>query len=115
MPPVPGPDRGPPDEGSSSEDAAGGTGDPASPISEGHLCPKGAASFELLTHAARQTAVPIGTVKFSNRLPTEEKTLQDTFIDENQALDGYAFVVNSILSGQGRALKDRFRRIIDEA
>jgi formate dehydrogenase major subunit len=32
-------------------------GDPDSPISEGHLCPKGAASFELLTHAARETRV----------------------------------------------------------
>lgn len=32
-------------------------GDPASPISEGHLCPKGAASYELLTHGARQTTV----------------------------------------------------------
>jgi formate dehydrogenase major subunit len=32
-------------------------GDPESPISEGHLCPKGAASFELLTHAARETTV----------------------------------------------------------
>jgi formate dehydrogenase major subunit len=32
-------------------------GDPESPISEGHLCPKGAASYELLTHAARQTRV----------------------------------------------------------
>ncbi len=32
-------------------------GDPASPISEGHLCPKGAATFELLTHAARATRV----------------------------------------------------------
>src|SRR5205814_8627106 len=32
-------------------------GDPESPISEGHLCPKGAASFELLTHAARQMRV----------------------------------------------------------
>jgi formate dehydrogenase major subunit len=32
-------------------------GDPESPISEGHLCPKGAASFELLTHAARETRV----------------------------------------------------------
>ena len=32
-------------------------GDPASPISEGHLCPKGAASHELLTHAGRQTTV----------------------------------------------------------
>jgi formate dehydrogenase major subunit len=32
-------------------------GDPASPISEGRLCPKGAATFELLTHAARLTRV----------------------------------------------------------
>lgn len=32
-------------------------GDPASPISEGHLCPKGAATQELLTHAARLTRV----------------------------------------------------------
>jgi formate dehydrogenase major subunit len=32
-------------------------GDPASPISAGHLCPKGAATFELLTHGARATKV----------------------------------------------------------
>jgi formate dehydrogenase major subunit len=32
-------------------------GDPASPISEGHLCPKGAATFELLTHRRRATRV----------------------------------------------------------
>jgi formate dehydrogenase major subunit len=32
-------------------------GDPQSPISEGHLCPKGAATFELLTHPARATQV----------------------------------------------------------
>jgi formate dehydrogenase major subunit len=32
-------------------------GDPESPISEGHLCPKGAATFELLTHGARITRV----------------------------------------------------------
>ena len=32
-------------------------GDPASPISEGHLCPKGAATEELLTHPARATKV----------------------------------------------------------
>ena len=32
-------------------------GDPESPISEGHLCPKGAATFELLTHPARLTRV----------------------------------------------------------
>lgn len=32
-------------------------GDPASPISRGHLCPKGAASFELVTHSERATKV----------------------------------------------------------
>src|SRR5512145_2253403 len=32
-------------------------GDPASPISEGHLCPKGAATYELLTHSGRATRV----------------------------------------------------------
>jgi formate dehydrogenase major subunit len=32
-------------------------GDPASPISAGHLCPKGSASYELLTHPKRLTRV----------------------------------------------------------
>jgi formate dehydrogenase major subunit len=32
-------------------------GDPQSPISRGHLCPKGAASFELLTHQNRAKKV----------------------------------------------------------
>lgn len=32
-------------------------GDPASPISRGHLCPKGAASYELVTHPGRMTKV----------------------------------------------------------
>jgi formate dehydrogenase major subunit len=32
-------------------------GDPASPISRGHLCPKGADSFELVTSPSRETKV----------------------------------------------------------
>ena len=32
-------------------------GDPESPISAGHLCPKGAASHELVTHPHRLTQV----------------------------------------------------------
>jgi len=32
-------------------------GDPESPVSRGRLCPKGAASFELLTHSGRLTKV----------------------------------------------------------
>ncbi len=32
-------------------------GDPQSPISRGHLCPKGADTFELMTHPGRETRV----------------------------------------------------------
>jgi formate dehydrogenase major subunit len=32
-------------------------GDPESPVSRGRLCPKGANSFELLTHRGRQTRI----------------------------------------------------------
>jgi len=32
-------------------------GDPQSPLSRGHLCPKGSASYELVTHAKRATKV----------------------------------------------------------
>lgn len=32
-------------------------GDPESPISRGHLCPKGSASYQLLTHPQRATKV----------------------------------------------------------
>jgi formate dehydrogenase major subunit len=32
-------------------------GDPESPISQGNLCPKGAASYQLLTHSQRETKV----------------------------------------------------------
>src|SRR5215212_11285689 len=32
-------------------------GDPESPISQGNLCPKGAASYQLLTHSRRQLKV----------------------------------------------------------
>jgi len=32
-------------------------GDPQSPISRGHLCPKGANSYELVTHQGRATTV----------------------------------------------------------
>ena len=32
-------------------------GDPESPISQGTLCPKGAASYQLLTHSRRETKV----------------------------------------------------------
>ena len=45
-------------------------GDPESPISAGHLCPKGAASRQLLTHAHRLT-----TVRYRAPHATEWSTL----------------------------------------
>ena len=41
-------------------------GDPESPISQGNLCPKGAASYQLLTHSRRET-------KMKYRAPLSKK------------------------------------------
>ena len=49
-------------------------GDPASPISRGRLCPKGSASYELLTHSRRLTKVKYRR-PFSNQW--EEIELKD--------------------------------------
>ncbi len=45
-------------------------GDPASPISRGHLCPKGANTFQLHTHPAR-----LKTVKYRRPFATEWEEL----------------------------------------
>ena len=45
-------------------------GDPESPISQGNLCPKGAASFQLLTHSRRE-------MKVKYRAPARERVEED--------------------------------------
>jgi formate dehydrogenase major subunit len=52
-------------------------GDPESPISEGHLCPKGAATYELLTHAARATKVKYRAPGASSWTEIELETAMD--------------------------------------
>ena len=52
-------------------------GDPESPISQGNLCPKGAASFQLLTHNRRET-------KMKYRAPRAKEW---THISMDRALD----------------------------
>ena len=52
-------------------------GDPESPISRGHLCPKGADSFQLVTHEARAT-------KVKYRAPYSREWAD---IDVNEAMD----------------------------
>jgi formate dehydrogenase major subunit len=76
-------------------------GDPDSPVSRGRLCPKGAASKQLVTHSGRQTAVlyrrPFGTTweplgldeameMIADRvLATRQQTWQETAEDKRVA------------------------------
>lgn len=41
-------------------------GDPESPINQGNLCPKGAASYQLLTHSRRETKVKYRAPRATN-------------------------------------------------
>ena len=52
-------------------------GDPGSPISQGHLCPKGSATYDLLTHPAR-----LSKVKYR-----ASRSREWTELDLEQALD----------------------------
>jgi formate dehydrogenase major subunit len=56
-------------------------GDPASPISEGRLCPKGAATYELLTHAARATRVKYRAPFASDWQDLDPETALDMIAD----------------------------------
>ena len=68
-------------------------GDPQSPISRGHLCPKGAASFELVTHDARAT-------KVKYRTPYSRKWVD---IDQQEALD---MVADRVWQTRERTFRD---------
>ena len=70
-------------------------GDPASPISRGHLCPKGAASHELVTHAARAT-----TVKY--RAP-HSRTWQEIDLE-----DATRMVADRMWDSRERTFDERF-------
>jgi formate dehydrogenase major subunit len=52
-------------------------GDPESPISRGHLCPKGAASYELLTHPQRAKQVLYRAPRASSWVPMDLENAMD--------------------------------------
>lgn len=52
-------------------------GDPESPISRGHLCPKGAASYELLTHPNRAKQVLYRAPRSSAWIPMDLEEAMD--------------------------------------
>jgi formate dehydrogenase major subunit len=56
-------------------------GDPASPISRGHLCPKGAASYELLTHSNRLKTVRYRRPRSSHWEDLDLETAMDMVAD----------------------------------
>ncbi len=56
-------------------------GDPQSPISRGHLCPKGSASFELVTHPARATKVKYRAPRSRTWIELDLKSAVDMVAD----------------------------------
>src|SRR5437868_12718137 len=90
-------------------------GDPASPISRGRLCPKGADSYELLTHAGRLKKVkyraPYSTSWEEMDLETAMDLIADrvwksrerTFVDEK---DGEALMQTTAIAHLGGATLD---------
>jgi formate dehydrogenase major subunit len=90
-------------------------GDPESPISRGHLCPKGADSFELVTHSKRELKVkyraPFTTQWKSLDLETAMDMIADrvwqsrekTFVEEK---DGQTLMQTKCIAHLGGATLD---------
>jgi formate dehydrogenase major subunit len=56
-------------------------GDPESPISQGNLCPKGAASYQLLTHSLRETKVKYRAPRATNWTDISLESAMDMVAD----------------------------------
>jgi formate dehydrogenase major subunit len=69
-------------------------GDPASPISAGHLCPKGAASQELVTHPNRLTRVKYRPAYGTAWQELDLETAMDMIADRVWASRERGFVEN---------------------
>jgi formate dehydrogenase major subunit len=90
-------------------------GDPASPISRGRLCPKGADSYELLTHPGRELKAkyrrPRGTEWEDVELETAMNMIaervwnsrQETFVEEQ---DGETLMQTRAIAHLGGATLD---------
>lgn len=90
-------------------------GDPASPISRGHLCPKGSASFELLTHPDRLTKVLYRKPRSKKWEALELETAMDMVADRvwearektfEETRDGQALMQTTAIAHLGGATLD---------
>ena len=67
-------------------------GDPASPISRGHLCPKGSASYELLTHPNRLKTIRYRRPRSTQWEDLDLETAMDMVADRIWAAREKSFV-----------------------
>ena len=67
-------------------------GDPESPISRGHLCPKGAASYELLTHPHRAKQVLYRAPRATSWSAMDLETAMDLVADRAWESREHTFV-----------------------
>lgn len=90
-------------------------GDPASPVSRGRLCPKGSASYELLTHDKRLTKVkyrrPYGTQWEEIPLPQAMEMIADRVWESRErsfveTKDGQSLMQTTAIAHLGGATLD---------
>ncbi len=90
-------------------------GDPESPISRGHLCPKGSASYELLTHPQRATKVRYRRPHSTSWQDIELETAMDMVADRvwesrertfTEKKDGQALMQTTAIAHLGGATLD---------
>ena len=90
-------------------------GDPESPISRGHLCPKGSASYELLTHPQRATKVRYRRPHSTSWEDIELETAMDMVADRvwesrertfTEKKDGQALMQTTAIAHLGGATLD---------
>ncbi len=58
--------------------------------------------------------MPVGRCKFADGFAAKEKSLENAFVDQSYALGGNTFIVYLIMSGQKRAVKLFFVRIVGD-
>ena len=90
-------------------------GDPASPISRGRLCPKGSASYELLTHPGRLTKIRYRRPRSSKWEDLDLETAMDMVADRvwgtrersfQEKKDGHALMQTKAIAHLGGATLD---------
>jgi formate dehydrogenase major subunit len=92
-------------------------GDPQSPISRGHLCPKGAASFELVTHPGRAMRVRYRPPRSREWIEISHEQAMEMVADRlwdsrNRTFDAHAHHTTGVAHLGGATLDDEENYLI---